>query len=79
MEKERKEEEKKKEEGIREEEEIQVWKLILVSLELWFGTSLLFGTLVFLSMKPICMVCWLGNPLSSFFAYVWGLKNSISI
>ena len=35
---------------------IHVWKLILVSLELWFGTSLLFGTLVFVSMKPICMV-----------------------
>ena len=24
-------------------------------------------------------ICWLGNPPNSLFAYVWGLKNPISI
>ena len=55
MEKERKEEEKKKEEGGREEEEDP-------DLELWFGTSLLFGTLVFVSMEPICMDLLVRKP-----------------
>ena len=71
MEKERKEEEKKKEEGGREEEEDP-------GLELWFGTSPLFGTLVF-AWNLFVWICWLGNPHSSLFAYVWGFKNPISV
>ena len=34
-------------------------------LELWFGNFV--------------WICWLGNPPNSLFAYVWGLKNPISV
>ena len=46
-EKERKEEEKKKKKEEEKKKKIQVWKLILVSLELMFGTFL------FVSMEPM--------------------------
>ena len=66
VEKERKEEENKKEEGRREEEEnpslkflVHVWNSCL---KLWFGTSLLFETLLFVSMKPICMDLLVRKP-----------------
>ena len=42
-------------EGGREEEEDP-------GLELWFGTSLLFGTLVFVNMEPICMDLLVRKP-----------------
>ena len=45
----------KKEEGRREEEENP-------GLEFMFGKSLLFGTLVFVSMEPICMVLLVTKP-----------------
>ena len=48
-------EKKKKEEGRREEEENP-------GLKFMFGTSLLFGTLVFVSMEPICMVLLVTKP-----------------
>ena len=74
----REEEEKRKRE---KEEEIQVWKLILVSLELelWFGISLLVWNSCLDFWNLFVWFCWLGNPPSSFFAYVWGLKNPISV
>ena len=48
-------ENKKKEEGRREKEENQ-------GLEFMFRTSLLFGTLIFVSMEPICMVLLVRKP-----------------
>ena len=70
MEKERKEEKKKKkkEEGRREEEENP-------GLEHLFCLELLY----LLVWNLFRWICWLGNPPSSLFAYVWGLKNPISI
>ena len=70
VEKERKEEEKKKEGGGKEEDsalELMFWnscmKFLFGTLELWLATSLLFGALVFVNMKPICMVLLVRKPL----------------
>ena len=73
MEKERKRR-GEEEEGRREEEENQ-------GLELMFGILVwnflfMFGTLVW---NLFIWICWLGNPPSSLFAYVWDLKNPISV
>ena len=75
--------EEKKEEGRREEEENP-------GMEFMFGTSLLFGIFVWnisfslellylLVWNLFVWICWLGNPHSSLFAYVWGLKNHIYV
>ena len=74
----REEEEKRR----REKEEIQVWKLLLVCLEVWnFGFEHLFclELLYLLVWNLFVWIYWLGNPHSSLFAYVWGFKNPISV
>ena len=68
----RKREEKKKEKKKEEEKKrrrrnpgLEVWnsclKISYSCLELWFRTFV--------------WICWLGNPPSSLFAYVWALKS----
>ena len=64
----RKREEKKRRRRRKKEEEkkkkIQVWNSCL---ELWFGT------LVFVSMKPICMVLFVRKPTLTLFLSMFGL------
>ena len=68
MEKERKKEEKKKEEGRREEEGNPGLKVLNSCLEISYSClELWFGTFVW--------ICWLGNYLNSFLAYVWVRKT----
>ena len=56
----------KQREGKEEEKKIQVWN---------FGLELLY----LLVWNLFVWICWLENSPNSLFAYVWGLKNLISV
>ena len=51
---------------------IHVWNF---GLEHLFYLKLLY----LLVWNLFVWICWLGNPHGSLFAYVWGLKNPISV
>ena len=54
--------ERKKRRRRRKKEEEKKKKSRFGTLELWLGTSLLFGTLIFVSMEPICMDLLVRKP-----------------